>query len=121
MFGFLIVTTPTRGANVNALAFLGELMALFSGSVFFLSVLDPKTYPWAAPALRVASVGRKVALFSRFGIWIYVLWLFHAVAVPSPVLYRQFVTGCLIAFSLDVYWGMVFFGVLKGRNELKKD
>ncbi len=115
-----MLTSPAA-ANFHAMGTLGELMALFSGSVFFLSVLDQTAYPWAASALRVASVGRKAALFGRFGLWSFVLFMVNTITLPSVSMYRMMFGGCILALALDTYWGLVFFGFAKGRNELKKD
>lgn len=65
---YFLATTQAQGMLFNCAAFLGELMAFFSGSVFFLALLHPR-YTWAPPLITAATFGRKTALVLRFVGW----------------------------------------------------
>lgn len=112
-----------HGAAVlfNCQAFLGEFMALFSGSVFLFSILDSKHHPWSVPLVKIANAGRKLTLIARFLNWTGILYLANAYEAPNYSVYVSLMCGLCVAYAMDTYWGLVFFGVLRGKNEIKKD
>jgi hypothetical protein len=134
LFVFLCITTP-EGTLINCQAIMGEIMAFFrypilqvsgnrlltaiSGCVFIFSVLHP-SYTWVPTLLNIASTGRRVALISRFVNWALITVLINVIPPPNQFIYRAFVIGVSIAVAIDTYWGLIFFGYLNAKNEIKK-
>lgn len=107
----------------------GELLTLFSGTVFFASALDREAHPWASGLFNFASTCRFYFLpFYRGPIWIYLQYLLisEMLAPTFPARVGEQRVGAVqtalcCAYALDIYWIGMLMGWFSTKGEVKPD